>query len=369
MTDAPEPLEQGAVGDHEDDLTLQEVLRSQKQWQATIDAVEDYIFAVDRNERVLRVNLSFSKSVGLHPREIIGRQLRDLVSFELPRPACGMKGIGHGTGNHQQEMRIGDETYFVSVNPARFGDVDVCVYVMRNITELINLKNTLYQSYRIASLGRLVSGVAHEINNPLTGILGFAELLGLRATEEKDKVQIGKITAAALRCKKIVESLLCFSRQQAPQKNLDSINDVIDRTLDLRAYWIRKRNVELVKEYGEIPLAMIDSQQVQQVILNLLLNAEQAIEEKGIEGRIVITTGQSEDRKRFRVWISDNGIGIADQHKERIFDPFFTTRPVQQGAGLGLSISHGIVTEHGGTIRVESRKGEGATFVVEIPLK
>jgi len=269
-----------------------------------------------------------------------------------------------------KEVALGDSTFAVSVFPARYDDEEVLVYVMKDITEMIGLKNKLYHSYKLASLGRLVSGVAHELNNPLTGIMGYTEILGMKVQDELIRKDLDKIYKSAERCKVIIDSLLCFSRQQSPQRNLEYINDIIDKTLELRAYWHRTQRIEIVKEYGEdIPVAYIDTQQIQQVILNILMNAEQAIAESGRSGRIIIRAYYDKGSKRILLEISDNGIGISPENVPRIFDPFFTTKPVNKGTGLGLSISYGIVLEHGGSISVDSRENEGASFTIELPLK
>jgi signal transduction histidine kinase len=366
--------EQNMSGQHPEwDITdnefIERVIKSQKHWQTTIDAVRDYIFVIDRNSVIKNANISFANRFRKHPREIIGTSINDLPNFKIPH-------LDYRSGEEStdailsQELTIGDSTYVVSVFRAHYDGNEVFVYVMKDITELIGLKNKLYHAYKLASLGRLVSGVAHELNNPLTGILGYTEILGMKVKDEAIKKDLDKIYKSAERCKVIIDSLLCFSRQQSPQRNLEYINDVIDKTLELRAYWHRTQKIEVVKEYGEdIPLAYIDTQQIQQVILNILMNAEQAIAESGRSGKIVISANHDKEKKRIVVVISDNGIGIPRDNIPRIFDPFFTTKPVNKGTGLGLSISYGIVLEHGGTISVESREGEGAAFTIELPLK
>lgn len=365
-----ERLKQALIGKLKgDDDLIERVLESQKQWQVTIDAVEDYIFVTDNDHRIRRTNISFAKRFKKHPREIIGLRIDELIDLQVPIQTCKPDQSVYSEMSVSREIVIGDNTYLLSVSNTKYKDEDVCVYVMKDITEVINLKNKLYQSYKITSLGLLVSGVAHEINNPLTGILGFTELLNMKIKDEGMKKELDKIYKAAERCKHVVESLLFFSRQQMPQKNLDSINDIIDKTIALRAYWIRKNDVEVIRDFGTVPLAYIDTQQIQQVILNIFTNAEQAITSAGGKGTIVIHTEHNKPGNSMTIRISDNGAGIPGDKLNRIFDPFFTTKPVNQGTGLGLSIAHGIISEHGGTIRVESKEGEGASFIIEIPMK
>jgi two-component system NtrC family sensor kinase len=236
--------------------------------------------------------------------------------------------------------------------------------------ELVNMKEQLYHSYKLALLGLLVSGVAHEINNPLTGIITYTEILRMKVMNEEIKRDLKKILDSAERCKKIIENLLTFSRQRIPSKTLESINDLIDRTIDLRIYWLRKNNIEIVKEYGEVPTILVDSQQLQLAILNIILNAEQAIGLQNTDnGMVTFKTSFDNKNQKLIIKISDNGPGIPQDIISKIFDPFFTTKSTGNGTGLGLSISHGIIAEHGGNIGAESSEGKGATFFIELPRK
>ncbi|MBI5849293.1 MAG: PAS domain S-box protein [Nitrospirae bacterium] len=349
---------------------VEKIIRSQEHWQTTIDAVRDYIFVIGGDHIIRKANLSFAEKFQKHPREIIGLNVNELLCFEIPQPETLATGAESAENIISKEITIKESTFVLSVFPARYDEEMVYVYVMKDITELIDLKNKLYYTYNLASLGRLVSGVAHELNNPLTGILGYAELLGMKLQDEAVKKDLDKIYRSAERCKVIIDSLLCFSRQQATQRSLGYIHDIIDKTVELRAYWHRIQNMELIREYQEnMPLAYLDTQQVQQVVLNILMNAEQAIAESGRNGRIVINVSYDKGKERIMVSISDNGIGIPKENMAKIFDPFYTTKPVNKGTGLGLSISYGIVLEHGGTIQVQSTVGEGTTFTIEFPLK
>lgn len=349
---------------------VEKIIRSQEHWQATIDAVRDYIFVIGGDHIIRKANLAFAERFQRHPKETIGLNIDELLSFEIPLPEL-LAGSPELTGNIlTKEISIQDSTFALSVFPAYYDEEEVYIYVMKDISELIGLKNKLYYTYKLASLGRLVSGVAHELNNPLTGILGYTELLGMKVKDETIKKDLDKIYRSAERCKVIIDSLLCFSRQQATQRTLAYIHEIIDKTLELRAYWHRTRNVELVRDFHEdIPLAYLDMQQIQQVILNILMNAEQSIVDSGRDGRIIIKTSHDKAKERIMISIADNGIGIPKENIAKIYDPFYTTKPVNKGTGLGLSISYGIVLEHGGTIQVESKEGEGATFYIEIPMR
>ena len=220
---------------------------------------------------------------------------------------------------------------------------------------------------RLASIGELAAGVAHEINNPLTGIIGFSERLLRRSTEEGARQHLEIIRDEARRAAKVIENLLTFARHREPKREQADINEILGRTLELRAYELRTSNIELDAELTPgIPRVTVDFQQIQEVFLNIILNAEQVMTEANREGKLSIKTGKVEDC--IRISFTDDGPGIPAEHLDKIFDPFFTTRGERGGTGLGLSVCHGIVTEHGGRIYAKSKPGKGATFVVELPI-
>lgn len=341
------------------------IKNSQRQWMAIFDSITDFVFMTDTEHRIVRTNIAMAKAFKRHPKELIGTKCYELFGIDESRLICNLSELPR-----TEEITIKDQTYLISVFPLQYNNQQLFVHIMKDITEMKRLKEQLYHSDKLASLGLLVSGVAHEINNPLTGILAYAELLNMRVEDEELKKDLEKIINSAERCKKIVENLLTFSRQKTPSRSLESINEIIDKAIELRAYWLRTSNIEVVRNYGlNLPTLYVDSQQIQQVILNLLLNAEHAIvEAKRERGRIEFTTYFDEKRQKVIAKITDNGTGIPSDIIHRVFDPFFTTKPVGIGTGLGLSISHGIVAEHGGNIMVESKFGQGTTFILELPL-
>ena len=225
----------------------------------------------------------------------------------------------------------------------------------------------LIQSEKLSAVGQFVAGVAHELNNPLTAVIGFSELLQSSETDEKTKGHLDRIAKSAHRCHKIVHSLLSFARQQAPERKLVALHTILEEVLEIMAYDLRTSNVTIVREFApSVPAIMADPHQLQQVFVNILGNARQAIEPFQREGRIVIRT-QARDG-----WVTiefqDNGPGIRAEHLARIFDPFFTTKPAGKGTGLGLSLSYGLIQEHGGRITARSELGHGATFHIELPV-
>jgi len=217
-------------------------------------------------------------------------------------------------------------------------------------------------------VGELAAGVAHELNNPIAAIRGFAQLLnGRKDVDEATKKDLSTIYSEAQRASKITQNLLAFARKHEPEKRLISMNEAVEKTLELRAHQMTMNNIELVLELdAELPLTMADSHQMQQVFLNIINNAEQAMVEAHGKGRLEVKTEKAGGL--IRITFSDDGPGIPEENLERIFDPFFTTKEVGKGTGLGLSICYGLVAAHGGHIHVRSNLGGGATFVVEIPL-
>ncbi len=221
---------------------------------------------------------------------------------------------------------------------------------------------------RLASVGELASGVAHEINNPLTGVIGYAHLLLDRKDISQDiRHDLEIINEGAQRVAAIIRKLLTFARQQKPEQRFANINEIISTTLDLRTYELASNNIRVAFQPArDLPMTIVDSGQLQQVFLNLIINAETEMKLAKGGGKLSIKTEQVDNT--IRISFKDNGPGIAKENLEKIFDPFFTTREVGQGTGLGLNVCHGIITEHKGKIWVESKLGRGANFIVELPI-
>jgi len=225
----------------------------------------------------------------------------------------------------------------------------------------------LLQAEKMTALGELVAGVAHEVNNPLASIMGYNQLALTQDLPPKVRRYLEIACSEADRAGRIVRNLLTFARQQPPEKKYLGLNGIIEKTLELKAYHFRTSQIEVEKDLAaDLPMTMLDFHQIQQVFLNLLNNAEQAILEAGREGTICILTRRVGDR--IEVHITDSGPGIPTEIQNRIFEPFFTTKKEGKGTGLGLSLCYGIVQEHGGSIRVKSRVGQGATFIIDLPV-
>ena len=224
------------------------------------------------------------------------------------------------------------------------------------------------QADKLSAIGQLISGVAHELNNPLSGVMGFTQLLQASETNPKARQHLERIYNEAVRCQKIVQNLLSFARRHKPEKTPQSLNDVIEAVLDLRAYQMQVDDIIIERRYDmALPPTLLDAHQIQQVVLNLINNAHQAMMANGGRPRrLTVTTEVHEGR--VRAVIADTGSGIPQDRIQRLFEPFFTTKEPGKGTGLGLSVSLGIIKDHQGTMEVDSAVGEGSRFTFELPL-
>ena len=239
--------------------------------------------------------------------------------------------------------------------------------VKERTEELAAMQNTLIQSQRLASLGKLAAGIAHEINNPLGGILVLSSLV-VEDLKEDDphRENLQEVIKQTMRCRDIVKGLLQFSRQEEGKTEYIKVNDILNNTLSLIEKQALFHNIEVVKTLdAELPYILGDNSQLQQVFINVILNAVQAMKEIGT---LTINTFHDKKNDMVVIEISDTGCGIADESIDRIFDPFFTTKEVGEGTGLGLSIAYGIVTKHHGRMTVKSQVNEGSIFTIKIPV-
>ena len=239
--------------------------------------------------------------------------------------------------------------------------------IFRDITQKKLWEEQMIQAEKLASIGQLIAGITHEINNPLTGIMGFAQLLKINPKCDKEmQDDLETINKEAIRAKEILQKLMVFSRNHEITQQLISINDVLKETKKLVNYELKKGNLEFIEELEkDLPSVTGDPHQFQQIFLNIATNAIQAMREKG--GTLTVKTEQDNDI--IKITFKDTGPGIKPEDIPRVFDPFFTTKKVGEGTGLGLSVSYGMVKQNKGKIYVHSKEGEGATFTIEFPVE
>ncbi len=351
-----------------------QLLRERDFNQKILNTTQSMILVLDTAGLISYANRRCYEA-GYQEGELIGHRLVDWVEASHQEDfdaALETTANGHQVENLELRVRRSDGSmgYFsISLSPMRDeqNTVNSVVVVMTDITDAALLQAKLAHSEKMATIGRLVSGVAHEVNNPLAAILGFTDLL-LENPEVPGSVRedLKIILQETQRTKDIVQDLLSFARQRPVQRELVQINNVLRQTIKLRSYDFASHGVEVVEDFEEaLAAALGDSQQLQQVFLNILNNAYDAVQEAGQRGRIKIHTRRQAEM--IEVAISDNGTGIVDP--QRIFDPFYTTKQAGKGTGLGLSICYGIVRAHGGEIQCwNNESGAGSTFVVRIPV-
>jgi two-component system NtrC family sensor kinase len=272
---------------------------------------------------------------------------------------------------------VGGRQYFFNINltPIREGDRVLSILIIaHDITSQKKMEDQLYHTEKLASLGQLAAGVAHEINNPLAIILGFADILSERVKEDSEEYKIVKtIERQGLNCKKIVENLMTFARTPEKSEYDTDINRGIETLLEVVKGTILTKKVKIQLDLADgLPRARGDADQLQQVFLNLITNAVLAMPQGGL---LTISTRLNADKDRVQIRFADTGLGIKKENLAKIYDPFFTTRKVGEGTGLGLSVSYAIVHKFGGTITCESKTredaGEGAsgtTFTISLPV-
>lgn len=352
-----------------------ELERSEARYTRLMESASDGIFTIDANGRFTSVNRSLERGVGRSREELIGAPFAGVVDA---RDLGAAQRLLHDTFAGQRCR--GSLRYHSADGGVRHGSLitspvveeDVIIGVlgiMRDVTDDQRMAEQLLQQEKLAAVGQLVSGVAHELNNPLAGVLAYSQLLlTMEAAEDAETRQaVETIHHEASRAAKIVSNLLTFARQQPAERTDANLNAIVSDTLALRRYALRAAGIELdVSLDPGLPHTWADPFQLQQVILNLVGNAEQALAEWLGPRRITLRTRH--EGGSIVLSVSDTGPGVAEEERDRIFNPFFTTKPVGQGTGLGLSISDGIVRQHGGQIRVESTPGSGATFELRVPV-
>jgi two-component system NtrC family sensor kinase len=348
--------------------------RSEARYRNLVESASDAIVTLDANGRFTTVNHAAENISGYRRDELVGEWFAPMLpDDELPKALANFQqALAGETGLFETQFyRKDGEVRIISVTYSTPQRDEEVLCLIRDVTDQKMLQEQLIQSEKMSAIGQLVSGVAHELNNPLAGISAFAQLLLAEKRFPPDQRTAAEtIYSEARRASRIVQNLLTFARQHKAEKGPTAINQVLDDTLDLRGYELRVRGIDVHREYDDaLPETMGDPHQLQQVFLNLITNAEQAMERgEGRHHRLTVRTRRAPEEQSIRIEVEDTGGGIPPNLMERIFNPFFTTKPTGSGTGLGLSISLGIVREHEGRIWAENTTQGGARFVVELPI-
>ena len=343
-----------------------------QEWRTTFDSITDLISIRDKDNRIIRVNKATADMLKTTPKELIGKFCYEVMhgAKEPPVNCPHWQALINGKPIEMETFNSDLGVYFQeSASPIfdESGEITGSVVVARDVTKQKRMEEQLIMTDRLASIGELSSGIAHELNNPLTSVIGFSQLLMEGEVPEDIKKDLGIVYSEAQRAAAIVKNLLTFARKHAPVKQLSQVNTVIEDVLRLRAYEQKVNNIEVESRLApNLPEIMIDHFQMQQVFLNIVVNAEFAMQEAHQRGKLIIKTERSDGV--IRITFTDDGPGISQENLKHIFDPFFTTKEVGKGTGLGLSICHGIVTEHGGKIYARSKEGMGASFIIQLPI-
>jgi PAS domain S-box-containing protein len=359
---------------------LDEILRQRRLLEDTFNSLVDLVVVLDKELRIVDANEAFASRAGLKRPEIIRRPLRELVGSETlayVESANTWQGVVPAVQRRVDDPEL-DGTFLLTATPLTSQDGRTLgrVLVARDISrqtrleaERAALRERLAQSEKLASLGQFVAGIAHEMNNPLQGVMGHLELL-IEATEAARPLrkELKQIFQEAERAAKIVRNLLVFTGAHRIARHKMKVDRVLTRAVASRRAHLARAGIKIVRRQGDkLPSVMCDPAHLQQAFLNVLINAEHAVLEGGRARRIDISTASRDRGACVGITIRDHGPGIPPDILPKIFDPFFTTKDVGQGTGLGLAITYGIVSEHGGTITAANADGGGAAFEIELP--
>ena len=364
---------------------LDDVMRSRRELENTFDSITHLVAVSDMRGHIVHVNRAFATRVGVKREDLIDKPIADYIGPELAdfleqhkaSRAARPQGDAAVTGEVVDPVWKGP--FMVTVTDLLDHDREPVgsVVVARDLTsqtrleaEREELRKRLTQSEKLAALGQFVAGIAHELNNPLQGVLGHLELLRTTGAFPKQlRREVGTIYREADRAAKIVRNLLVFAGSRRLVRRAVSLNVVLQKVLSLRAPAHRAIGIEVVRHYDEkLPRVPSDPLLLHQVFLNMVMNAEHAIAATGEGGRIEISTSVAPSRDRIVATVRDTGTGIPEDTLSRIFEPFYTTKDVGKGTGLGLAITYGIVQEHGGQIMAANHPDGGAVFTVELPI-
>ena len=365
------------------------IARVSEQNRLILDSAGEGLYGIDRRGRVTFVNPAAARLTGYTVEELLGTPMHARVHHSRPdgRPYPPEECPSAGTLRDGVTQYVHDDVFwrrdgtsfpveYVTAPIMRDGVVEGAVVAFKDVSErrrveaeLQRQREMLHQTEKVATMGSLLAGVAHELNNPLAVVMGQTDLLHENATDPGVLKRAAAIKAGAERCARIVKNFLALARHRPAQRERVALHQVVRDAVELLGYELKTSSVAVVLELSdEVPSLWADSHQLHQVLVNLLSNARYALRHSTAARRIVIRTAFDAAGHRVRLEVADTGPGMPPEVQAKIFEPFFTTKPAGEGTGLGLSLSRGIIQEHGGTIGVETARGAGTTFIIELPV-
>jgi PAS domain S-box-containing protein len=361
-------------------IEVQHALRaSEEQYRAVFNASIDGLALWTPDGAIVDINLTLWRMYGYSDEEFLARDPEKPIR-QAPRPALDkiLPSVSKGEPFHTEltDQRRDGSTLELEVHgiPMQYQAKPHMLTISRDITEkkraseeLARQREMLHQREKLAALGSLLAGVAHELNNPLSVVVARAAIL-----EERDdpgtRDAASKIRAAAERCARIVRTFLAMARQQQPERISVAVSEVVSAALDLTSYALKTSGVEVTLDLAaNVPLVLADADQLHQVFMNLIINAQKALQDHAPPRKLSLTSRFDRNTNTVRIAVADNGPGIPEAVRKRIFEPYFTTKPLGAGTGVGLAVCLGIVEAHGGTLTVGSANGSGAVFTIVLP--
>lgn len=342
-----------------------------------IEHSAEAIISLDNNSIITSWNRGAEDIFGWNREEIIGKPITKIVPDELIEKKelecieAGMQYKGSVQNYETERLSKSGERILVNLTESYIRNEDDEIIgrsqILRDLTDVKMREEQIQQSERLATVGHMAAGVAHEVGNPLTAISSLVQVCQRKTNDEFLQDQLKKVREHIQRINKIVRDLVDFSRPSSMQKEQVQVNEIVNSAVGLLEHDARCRDVNFVRNLADdLPAISCVPDQIHQVLVNLLLNAVDAMEEEP-NPRITISTAKKDNH--ISLTVADIGKGIKEEHQSRIFEPFFTTKEVGSGTGLGLAVSHGIINKMGGNIRVESEYGEGTTFFITLPIE
>ena len=352
-----------------------EIASTNDHLQCILNSLPAGVLIVDRDLNIAEANPTAHALCGSKQhRELIGYNLCQLSELEAPdlREAL-LRVLDTGEQTRQRLLmntRFGAPLHCdVVISPLMTsGGLEQLLVLLIDVSEFALLQQSLVHVEKLSALGEVISSVAHEMNNPLTGVMGYAQLLLGDARDEKTRERLQQILEEGQRCKMVVENLLTFSQHGESDMSAQNANELVNETAALCLYQLRTDGIELVTELEpDLPSVEMNPRRMQRALLNILNNAQHALVKSGRENATITLSTSSRDNA-VRIQVSDNGPGIPLEHQNRVFDPFYTSHDFGEAIGLGLSVAYGIVQDHGGNITLQSTPGAGATFTIILTL-